>query len=119
MAMFTLKCGSVTLPSPVKMTVNDEIIWSSETGRVLDGTMMGDVVAEKKNLGIEWGWLTEEEAALIKNNLLAGFFPITFRDYGTDITISAYRGAISKDVAGYIGDGVFYYRSVTVDIIQR
>lgn len=117
--MFTLKCGEVILPSPVKMTVNDEIIWSSDTGRTLDGTMMGDVVAEKKNLGIEWAWLTEEEVALIKSNLIAGFFPITFRDYGVDITIESYRGTISKDVAGYIGDSSFYYRSVTVDIVQR
>lgn len=117
--MFTLKCGDVILPGPEKMTVDDEIIWSSDTGRALDGTMMGDVVAEKKNLGIGWAWLTEQEAALIKNNLIAGFFPITFRDYGTDVTIESYRGTISKDVGGYIGDGNYYYKSVSVSIIQR
>ena len=117
--MFTLKCGDVSLPSPVKMTVKDEIIWSADTGRTLDGTMMGDVVAEKKNLGLEWAWLTEEDAALIKNKLVAGFFPITFRDYGTEITIDSYRGTISKEVGGYLGDGKFYYKRITVDIIQR
>lgn len=117
--MFTLKCGNTSLPCPVKMTVNDEIIWSSDTARTLDGTMMGDVVAEKKNLSIEWAWLTEQEAALIKNNLIAGFFPITFRDYGVDVTIESYRGTMSKEVAGNIGDGTFYYRSVSTDIIQR
>ena len=47
--MFVLKSGNVVLPAPVEMAVNDEIIWSSDTGRTLDGTMMGDVVAEKKN----------------------------------------------------------------------
>lgn len=117
--MFTIKCGNIILPSPVKMTVDDEIIWSSDTGRTLDGTMMGDVVAEKKNLGIEWEWLTEQEAALIKNNLIAGFFPITFRDYGVDVTIDSYRGTISKDVGGYIGDGNFYYKSVSASVIQK
>lgn len=117
--MFLLKCGNTILPSPVKMTVSDEIIWSSDTGRTLDGTMMGDVVAEKKNLGIEWAWLTEEEAALIKNCLVAGFFPLTFREYGMDITIESYRGTMSKDVGGNIGDGKFYYKSISVDIIQR
>lgn len=117
--MFALRCGDVSLPSPIKMTVSDEIIWSSDTGRTLDGTMIGDVVAEKKNIGIEWAWLTEEEAILIKDNLIAGFFPVTFRDYGVDVTIESYRGTISKDVGGYFGDGIFYYKSVSVDIIQR
>lgn len=117
--MFILKCGDITLPGPVKMAVNDEIIWSSDTGRTLDGTMMGDVIAEKKNLDIEWAWLTEQEAALIKNNLIPGFFPITFQDYGEKVTIETYRGTISKDIGGEIGDGHFYYKSVSVSIIQR
>lgn len=117
--MFTLKCGNIALPGPVKMKVNDEIIWSSDTGRTLDGTMMGDVIAEKKNLEIEWAWLTEQEVALIKNSLVAGFFPITFRDYGVEVTIESYRSTISKDVAGNIGDGNFYYRSVTTSVIQK
>lgn len=117
--MFVLKSGNVVLPAPVEMAVNDEIIWSSDTGRTLDGTMMGDVVAEKKNLSIKWAWLTEQEAALIKNNLIAGFFPITFRDYGVEVTIETYRGTISKDIGGNIGDGFFYYKSVSVDIVQR
>lgn len=117
--MFLLRAGNIDLPSPIKMTVNDEIIWSSDTGRTLDGTMMGDIVAEKKNINIGWAWLTEEEARLIKNCLVAGFFPITFRDYGVDVTIESYRGTISKEVGGSVGDGVFYYKSVTVDVIQR
>lgn len=57
--MFVLKCGNVELPAPVSMSVADEIIWSSDTGRTLTGTMVGDVVAEKKNLSIKWNWLTE------------------------------------------------------------
>lgn len=117
--MFLLKCGNTDLPGPVKMSINDEIIWSSDTGRTLDGTMMGDVVAEKKNLKIDWSWLTAQQAALIKSCLVTGFFPITFQDYGTNVTIENYRGTISKDVGGYIGDGVFYYKSVSVDIVQR
>lgn len=116
---FLLKCGEVNLPSPVSMSVDDEIIWTSDTGRTLDGRMMGEVVAEKKNLKIEWSWLTEQEAALIKNMLYAGFFSITFREYGETLTLESYRGTISKDVAGYIGDGNFYYRKVTTTIIQR
>jgi hypothetical protein len=75
-------------------------------------------------LGIEaktlnWGILKEDEMALIKNKLIAGFFPITFHDDGQDITITSYRGTLSKEVLGDIGDGNYYYRSASVSIIQQ
>lgn len=116
--MFILKSGDTVLPSPVSMTINDEIIWSADTGRTLDGTMIGDVIAEKKNVSIKWAWLTEAEVANIKSKLIAGFYPLTFHDDGVDQTMESYRGTLSKEVGGDIG-GVFYYRSVSVDIIQR
>ena len=114
-----LKSGDVVLPAPTSLSVSDEIIWTSDTGRTLSGTMVGDVVAEKKNLNIKWEFLTEEQVQTIKGRLIAGFFPFTFRDDGIDITISAYRGTMAKEQLGDIGDGNFYYRSVTVDVIQR
>ncbi len=114
-----LSSGGIKLPSPVALTVSDEIIWTSDTGRTLSGLMIGDVVTEKKNLSIKWGILTETEVALIRSRLIAGFFPFTFRDDGVEITIEAYRGTLSKEHMGQIGDGRYYYRSVSVDIIQR
>lgn len=114
-----LKAGSVVLPAPVSISVSDEIIWTSDTGRTLSGYMIGDVVAEKKNLSIKWEFLTETQVKLIKSCLIAGFFPITFRDDGVDLTIEAYRGTLSKEHLGDIGDGNYWYRSVSVDIIQR
>lgn len=114
-----LWAGSVTLPAPVAITVNDELIWSSDTGRTLSGLMVGDVVAEKKTLNVQWGVLTEAELVLIKNTLTAGFFPISFRDDGIEMTIESYRGTLSKEQLGWLGDGVFYYKSASVDIVQR
>lgn len=119
MAKKILWSGSIILPSPVQITVNDEIIWSSSTGRAVSGEMIGDIVAEKKNVSIKWGVLTESELALIKQVLIAGFFPISFRDDGIDITIKTYRGTLTKEQLGYIGDGIFYYRSASVSIIQK
>lgn len=117
--MAILSAGGVVLPAPTELSVNDEIIWSSNTGRVSSGLMVGDVVAEKKNLSIKWGILTESEVALIASKLTPGFLPLTFRDNGADITISSYRGTLQKEALGYIGDGIFYYRSVSVSIIQQ
>lgn len=117
--MAILKAGAVELPSPVSLSVNDELIWSASTGRIITGEMVGDIIAEKKTLDIQWGILPETDVALIKTNLKSGFFPITFRDDGVELTIQTYRGSLSKEHMGYIGDGVYYYRSVSASIIQK
>jgi hypothetical protein len=114
-----IQAGGVKLPAPVSLKVDDEIIWSSSTGRALDGTMLGDVVVEKKTLAISWGVLQEDEMLAIKSQLVTGFFPVTFHDDGQDITITSYRGTLSKDVIGKLDDGIFYYRSASVSIIQQ
>lgn len=111
--------GDITLPSPTQITVDDEIIWSSNTGRAASGDMVGDIVAEKKSISIKWGVLTESELVLIKQVMISGFFPFSFHDDGIDLTISSYRGTLSKEQLGYIGDGIFYYRSASVSIIQK
>lgn len=114
-----LRAGSIVLPAPVSLSVNDELIWSSDTGRTMDGTMVGEIVAEKKTLSIKWGCLMEKDIALIKRGIIAGFFPVTFRDEGLDITITAYRGTLSKEQIGWLGDGNFWYKSASVDLIER
>ena len=110
--------GSIVLPAPTSLSVNDEIIWTSDTGRTLSGLMVGDPVAEKKTVSAKWEFLTEADEKLIKNTLVPGYFPISFRDDGIDITIEAYRGTLSKEQLGWIA-GIFYYRSISVDIVQR
>lgn len=119
MARKVLWSGDTVLPAPTAISVNDEIIWSSNTGRTASGLMVGDVVAQKKNVSIEWGVLKESELALIKRVMIAGFFPFSFRDDGIDMTISSYRGTLSKKQLGWLGDGIFYYKSASVSVIQK
>lgn len=114
-----LKCGNTVLPAPETLSISDEIIWSASTGRTISGDMAGDIVAEKKTLNISWGFLTEAEYLVIRNHLVAGFFPITFHDDGVDIEIPVYRGTLTKEVLGRLEDGVFYYRNASVDIVQK
>lgn len=117
---FVLEAGGTDISAGlVSMSVNDEIIWSSDTGRTLSGWMIGDVIAEKKNISLKYSWLTENQVKTLKQALRAGFFNITFRDCAENMTIPAYRSTLTKESAGYIGDGIFYYRSVSVDVIQR
>lgn len=111
--------GSTVLPAPSAISVNDEIIWSANAGRSANGAMIGDVVAQKKNVAITWGILTEAEMAVIKSVCKAGFFTISFHDDGVDLSIRAYRGTLTKEAIGYLSDGVYYYRSASLSIIQK
>ena len=114
-----LKAGNVQLPPPVQISTNDELIWTSDTGRLMNGTMVGEVVAEKKTVSLKWEFLTESEMLLIKNNMVGGFYNFTFHDDGTDMTIEVYRGSMAKERLPDVGDGVIRYRTVSVDVIQR
>lgn len=117
--MAILASNGVVLPAPVSIKVDDEIIWSSNTGRMDNGNMAGDVITEKKTVSIEWGVLQETEMKLIKDRLIAGFFPFTFHDDGLDLTISTYRGTLSKEQIGRLTDGIFWYKKASVKIIQQ
>ena len=88
--------AGVDLPAPVSISVEDQIIWSKNTGRAANAEMIGDIIAEKKSVKIKWEFLQESELVTIKNYLVAGFFPFTFHDNGTDITITSYRGTLSR-----------------------
>lgn len=83
MARKILWSGSVTLPAPTSITVNDEIIWTFDTGRTLAGYMVGDPVAEKKTVSIKWGILTEAQMAVIKSTLVSLYIDSSRRVYKT------------------------------------
>ena len=117
--MAFLESGGVALPDPVSIKIDDEIIWTSDTGRTMSGLFVGEIVATKKNVAIKWEFLQEKEVALLSNRMIAGYFPLTFRDEGLIITIDAYRGTLSKEPIGFLTDGIYWYRSVSTSTIQR
>lgn len=114
-----LLVDGIELPSPISIKVDDELIWSEDSGRDLSGLFSGDVIAEKKTVTVEWGFLTEEQVVVLQDCLCAGYFSLTFSDAGGNITIDSYRATLSKVLQGYIGDGILYYKSVSCKIVQR
>lgn len=117
--MALITANGAALPDPVSVSTDDEIIWSEDTGRTLSGLMVGDVIAKKKKISITWGVLSDSELATISNALIAGFFNVSFHDAGTDLNITVYRGTLSKELIGRSSDGVYWYRSAGVDLIQK
>lgn len=117
--MAYLIAGGATMPCPVAITVGHEIIWSSNSGRSSSGKMIGDVVAEKRTLSVEWGILTDSEMEKIKKHMVAGFFPIEFHDFGGNATIQFYRGTLSGELIGELSDGITYWRRASVQVVQQ
>lgn len=103
------------LPSPVSMSVGDEIVWSSNAGRTASALMVGTAIAEKKTVSLTWGILTKSQMAEIEKKIPKGWVKMYI--LGTLYTV--YRGTLTKEVKGYIGDGIFYYSSASTDIVER
>ena len=61
------KANGVVLPSPTAITINDEIVWTSDTGRIFNGTMFGAVITEKKTINITWEYLTESKIIAVRD----------------------------------------------------
>lgn len=118
--IFTKENGVwVKLPTPDSITVNDEIIWSSNTGRTSSGKMIGDVITEKNTFSVSWtGLRTEAEYKKIKNSLIAGFFPVKIQIDSDAVEITSYRGTLTARARGKIGD-IYYYDSIAADIIEQ
>lgn len=115
-----IKANDVVLPSPVEISTTDEIIWSSNTGRsTASGKMIGDVIAEKRTFAIKWGILPKSEQKKIKENLKSGFHPVELIFDDETVTLLSYRGTITSDALGYVGDGNYYYKSVSCSIIEQ
>jgi hypothetical protein len=118
--MAILTCSGKTMPCPISIKSGDEIIWSSNTGRTSTGKMVGDVVAEKKDIEIVWAYLRDSDIKKIKAGMPVGFFKTTFYEAGEEITFTGYRGTITKNDIGNIGDGLGHcYDSVSVSIVQQ
>lgn len=109
----------IELPSPVEISTGDEIIWSSNTGRTSTGKMIGDVIAEKETLQITWGIITAAEKNKIKKYLKTGFYPLLININGTEQEINVYRGTLTSEAMGKLDDGIYYFRSVSVDIVEQ
>ena len=116
-------CEDVLLPSPESISHADETIWDAETGRATDGLMIGDIIAEKETITVEWKMVTLEEYILIRDTLPTKdepFKQITVKT-NTGIvchTYMGYRSTITNPKYICAGEDV-YCQSLSTDLIQQ
>lgn len=122
MAATDLIINNVTMPTPKLdgLKINREKIWSSNTGRAANGETIGDIVAIKYKLQIEWPPLTREQVAVIDAAVTSAFFTVSFLDPATNAakTITCYAGTPVYPVYSY-HSGVKTYAGVTVSLIEK
>ena len=112
----SLPAGNVT-----SISVNNELIWSSNTGRSAEsGKMLGDIVAMKKTVSLEFQWLKKADYdSLISAVNTSPFMPVKIMlDNSTLIDFTAYRSTVEGTLGGSYG-GVWYYQSAKLELIQQ
>ena len=81
-----------TLPEPKKegIVITDEPIWASNTGRGSDGKMIGDIVAWKTTVQVEWPPLSFSDSQAIATALTGAgaFFDIKYYDFSTSTAVT-------------------------------
>lgn len=118
--MSEFKLNNWTPPTPKGVTVKAEKIWAPNTGRVASGKMVGDIVGYKLTIQVEWGILTEVQAADIDARISAAFFPVTFKNPRTNAleTRIFYAGSPTYPVYSWV-KGTPDYVGVVVDLIEQ
>lgn len=118
--MDVLKIDGVVMPPIKSLTISREPIWSKNAGRGADGTMIGDIVAQKLKLQITFAPMSDEKAKLLDNAILPAFFSATFRNPGTGemTTKEMYAGSPAYPVYSYV-NGLPRYSGVGVNLVEK
>lgn len=105
---------TVANPKVGGVSVTDEPIWSSNTGRASNGDMAGDIVAWKTTIDITWPPLSYSEMKKIRDAIRSGGknFSITYPDIEAGINTNGTLKTQTKTV--YVGNipRVLYSTSV-------
>lgn len=102
------------------LTIDENIIWSANTGRVTTGEMEGDIITRKFKLIVTLAPLNDKEAVDFASAIRPAFFPIKFRNPNTGLTDTKtfYVGKPQYPVYTYV-DNLPRYVGVGVDFIEK
>ena len=118
-----LKIDGVQMPEPKYnggLTFTEEKIWSKNTGRTTDGTMVGDIICIKTKMKITFPPLSGVQVAQLDEAVSPAFISVYFKDprINAYTTKTLYAGTPSYPVYSY-ADGLPEYTGVSVDLIEQ
>lgn len=118
--MDVLTIDGVVMPPVKSLTITREPIWSKNAGRGADGTMIGDIIAQKMKLQITFVPLSDEQAASLDAAILPAFFSTKFRNpcTGKMETKTMYAGTPTYPVYSYV-NGLPRYQGVGVNLVEQ
>jgi hypothetical protein len=105
---YILKINGVTMPTPKHngVTYSENKVWSTNTGRNMNGDMVGTIVAIKKKVEIEFPVLTPSEVELINTHVSSKnnpFVPIEITSpMGDTKRFTCYFGDLAYPIYGLI-----------------
>ena len=116
----SIKIGGVEMPPIKEMTITREPLWSKNTGRSADGTMIGDIVARKVTLKITFVPLSDIQAAALAAATRPAFFNVKYHDPDENATRTArmYASSLPYPVYSY-ADGFPTYVGTTISLIEK
>jgi len=109
-------------PKQGGLTVTDEPIWASNTGRSSTGKMIGDIVAWKTTISASWPPLSFLEAKTIRDAVIeAGpFFDIEYYDFSSASTVkkTVYAASIPRTLYS-LADKCQKYKDITITFVEQ
>ncbi len=106
--MAVLKINGVVMPEILEdgYNISKNKIWSSNSGRVKSGKMVGTIIAVKRTLDITFAPLTEEQVAVIDAQVSDATKPFQRVEYwdekGTYSTMNVYFGDVTYSTCAVV-----------------
>lgn len=119
-----LKISNIDISKYIKSsTITHESVWSSNSGRTLDGSFVGDIVAWKWKIQLSTIPLSQSDSALIQSLLKSSpFFSVSFIPTDTNEetfkTVQMYTSAPVSVVYSY-NENLVRYENLSFNLVEQ
>lgn len=111
------KINNTTIKSPKDFDIEEYNL--TKSGRLASGLMCMDFIAKKRKFPFRYDVISGTDLDIILGLISTStmFFTLSYVENGTTKTASCYTGAIKRKK--FRTDGVWYWKDVSFDLIER
>ena len=114
-----MKIDNIDVATPKKLTIDRNKLWSSNAGRLDSGYFVGDLIAIKTKLNVQWPPLTQQEASQLLTLLDRQYVSITYKsETGINVTKDFYFGDVSTGIYSW-ANGQQLVSGISCNAIER